>query len=259
MIFCGLHENPRSSAAVAYAVWLAQQLHMPLRLAPAYPRNELLAAAEAHRARLLVVACQDSDSSGNSRDGAQSLVKESPRPVIALSKRAALPWRAPHRAQRNARPLIVAGVDGSEASLAAAAEAADLTERMDSWLMLVHARSDQVPHGPTRFSVDNRLAGTDDGACRRLAQSVLPRLGRANGEAGARELFGDPVEALEAVASAEAAAMIAVGSRGLEPDRLVPGGSVSAALIRDASRPVLVLSPRAVARTISRLGAGGAG
>ena len=222
---------------------------MPLWLCPAEPRNELLAAAEAHRARLLVVAGGDSDSV----DSVLSLAQDSPQPVIALSRRATAQWREPHRAQASARSLIVAGVDGSEASLAAAAEAADLTERMDSWLILVQAQPVPVPHGATWLSADDPHDEADDSARRALAQCVLPTLGPEDGESCVRSVRGDPVEVLDATASAEAAAMIAVGSRGLGRDRRAHGGSVSAALIRDASRPVLVLSPRAVARAIDRL------
>jgi nucleotide-binding universal stress UspA family protein len=248
MILCGVHEHPDSGSAVAYAVWLGGQLHMPVEVAAATSRQALLAESRAQDARLLIVA-----ASGDPGDGVLSLVHHCFRPVIVLSEQAAAPWRVPHRAQQGTRPLIVAGVDGSEPSLAAAAEAADLTEGMDSWLVLVHAREDPVPHGAPWPSADDPLGEADADTCQSLARHVLAKLGGTEDRAGVRHVFGNPVEALDGVASREAAALIAVGSHGLGRNRVALSGSVSAALIRQASRPVLVLSPRAVARRIAGL------
>jgi hypothetical protein len=47
--------------------------------------------------------------------------------------------------------------------------------------------------------------------------------------------------------------MIAVGSHGLGRDRLALSGSISAALLLSASRPLLMLSPLGAARALARL------
>jgi hypothetical protein len=92
MILCTLQQPPDASAAVAYAVWLGDQLHSPVRVCAVRPTEDLLAAAEAHEARLLVAA------SDESRNGALELVHRSPLPVIALSPPAAARWQVPQRA-----------------------------------------------------------------------------------------------------------------------------------------------------------------
>jgi nucleotide-binding universal stress UspA family protein len=89
--------------------------------------------------------------------------------------------------------VIVAGIDGSQHSLAAAAEAADLVERMDGWLVLVHARRDPVPPGAIPPSANDPLAKLEKSAARQLARLTAAELGTNGGPARLRPVFGDPV------------------------------------------------------------------
>jgi nucleotide-binding universal stress UspA family protein len=120
---------------------------------------------------------------------------------------------------------VVAGFDGSQASERAVVLAAGLAARLA--VPLVVATVGERPHelAPLDAVVAARLRQVDvDG---RLRVRVVPRRGQA-------------AEELERLAGEERAGLLVVGSRGRGPWSAAALGSVSAALVEVARRPVLI-------------------
>ena len=143
----------------------------------------------------------------------------------------------------SAGPVLVVGWDASAASRAALAFAARIAGH--GRIVAVHAHEATAPAATARWQ---ELLGQDAAERSRALLAEIPSEGLALEQVTveARSEDGTPVEALQRVADAEDADAIVVGSRGLgAAGGLV--GSVSEALLRAASRPVIVIPPGAVA------------
>ncbi|MBO9555057.1 universal stress protein [Cellulomonas sp.] len=144
--------------------------------------------------------------------------------------------------QRPADPdaPVVVGVDGSAASLAAASAAAREATMRGRPLMLVHARP-TIPDPFGRGSAPPLSTDDQDDPTHKAAHVVAETL-RAEHDGLMVDLTlvdDDPVDALTALSGD--AELLVVGSRGLGGFRGMLLGSVSAGVIREATRPVLVV------------------
>jgi nucleotide-binding universal stress UspA family protein len=239
VIVCALEEGQQSSAAAGCTAWLSESLSMPLRLEGA-AGDDLIAATHSE-ARLLVVGARGSDSAQLTL--VLSVVDAAPVPVVVLPEAATDLWGDPHRARRNSRPNAVCGTDGSPIAADAAALAGELGARLGGRLVITHAVTEPLPRGPgwSPQSTDG-VSGPLRAAERSLLLSrTLAELRECPAEICFRELYGDPVEVLDGVGSAESAAFIAVGTSGIGRSRLALAGSIAASLASRATRPVLVI------------------
>ena len=135
---------------------------------------------------------------------------------------------------------IVVGVDGSSASLAAAHVAAHEAWMRGRPLRVVHARP-TIPDPYGRGGVPPLATADEDDPTHRAAHAVAQSL-RAENDGLADELAlvdDDPADAL--VSLGVGAALLVVGSRGLGSFRGMLLGSVSSAVLREATVPVVVV------------------
>jgi nucleotide-binding universal stress UspA family protein len=244
MIVCALENGQQSSAATAYALWLSQSLALPLRLDDTETHDELIASAASSDAHLLVVGVQGTDSA--QLEPVLSLVEAAQTPVVVLPPVATAAWGDPRRARRATRPTAVCGADGSPSAADAAAIAGEIAARLGGRLVIVHAVTDPHRRGPAPSAEPIDRSSNPLRAWERseLLGRTVAQLRECPAEACFRELYGGPVEVLDGVASAESAALIAVGSRGAGRARTALVGSIVASLLRRATRPVLVVPPR---------------
>jgi nucleotide-binding universal stress UspA family protein len=150
--------------------------------------------------------------------------------------------------EMNMRHSIVSGVDGSEESRVAATVAADLAQELDLRLVIVYAADDPptFPYGDLRLTELQRRR--DVQAVQRLLDttarslSVVPET---------RMVYGNPVDALNMVATEEEARLLVVGSRGRSGIAAALSGSVSTRLASESVVPVLVVSDEAGARFLA--------
>lgn len=135
---------------------------------------------------------------------------------------------------------VVVGVDGSSASLVAAHLAAREAWMLGRPLRVVHARA-TIPDPYGRGSVPPLATDDEDDPTHRAALAVVDTL-RAEHEGLTVELAlvdDDPADAL--VTLGASAALVVVGSRGLGSFRGMLLGSVSSAVLREATVPVMVV------------------
>ncbi|MGY4642526.1 universal stress protein [Cellulomonas sp. URHB0016] len=135
---------------------------------------------------------------------------------------------------------VVVGVDGSPASLAAAHLAAREAWMRGGPLHVVHARA-SVPDPLSRGSFAPVAAGDEHDPVHQAAVAVTDAL-RAENDGLAVDLTlvdDDPADAL--VRLAADAALLVIGSRGLGTFRGMLLGSVSSAVVREATVPVVVV------------------
>jgi nucleotide-binding universal stress UspA family protein len=136
---------------------------------------------------------------------------------------------------------IVVGVDGSQASVAAAALAGRLASESGAHLMVVHVRT--VP--PGRLGPPLLTPGQLSAHFERVEAQARSQVEAALGPVDVSWSWrvvdgGDPAEELERVAAAVGADMVVVGCRGQSAVGRVLLGSVSTRLAHHADRPVLV-------------------
>ncbi|MBX5442260.1 MAG: universal stress protein [Solirubrobacteraceae bacterium] len=138
---------------------------------------------------------------------------------------------------------IVVGYDDSPASRAAVAQAVSLADGGE--VVLVHAREAAPPRMSSRWQ--ELLAAHDPSAADEVFEAIaLEANGPLRGATwSGRVVEGAPAEAIVAVAREVDADLIVVGSRGY--GSLGPHlGSVSARVLAQADRPVVVLPPAAI-------------
>ncbi|MFP3712600.1 universal stress protein [Puerhibacterium sp. TATVAM-FAB25] len=137
--------------------------------------------------------------------------------------------------------LVVVGVDGSAASLGAAALAAREAAGRSQTLVVLHARLTAVtPYSPLQDVPPPPTMSTDD-PTHRAALEVAEDLRREQPglEVQVELLDGDPAHAL--VFATRHADLVVVGSRGMGAFRGMLLGSVSNEVVRDAASTVLVV------------------
>ena len=138
---------------------------------------------------------------------------------------------------------LVVGYDLREASQDALSVAVDLAERLGARLHVVHV-VDLLD-----YPVDPDASDWEDRARTALGQEH-ERVEAVMAGAGVEWTYyperGEPVRAIAAIADRHDALMIVVGTRGAgfgaSLQRLLGGGSVSHGLLREHSRPVLIVS-----------------
>jgi len=186
------------------------------------PESALLGLAGEHRASLLVIG--SAGRAGLDRVLVGSLpagiAVRAPCPVVVVTSDAALEGSGP----------LVAGYDGSERSLRAARYAASLAAQLRRDLVLVHATGNRKagPIGPVLKRLQRELMADRSGA----GHGFDVRLAREQ---------GDPVQVLAGVAREQDAPLIITGWRGRNVLATAVLGSVTAALVATAGRPIGVV------------------
>jgi len=190
------------------------------------PVNGLLDAVRRHGAGVVVAGTAARTGLDRVLIGsvASDLAAQAPCPLIVVPPGAQLERPGP----------VVAAHDGSDHSLRGARHASALAARMGRKLVLLHVAGDDEE--PVR--ADSEL-GTE---LFRAGQRAMG--GRAldlEVEIAIEE--GDPVATITTFADSHDAALIVVGSRGRGAVAAALVGSVSAGVVRNATRPVVLVPP----------------
>jgi nucleotide-binding universal stress UspA family protein len=158
---------------------------------------------------------------------AEAVVRSSEAPVLFVGPKVAADWHL------DDDPLILAGLDGSRASVSAARAAGDLAGS-------IHARVRAVV---VLRPTDAAPVGEYQGDLAMLEQ-VTDEVGRHCVQADHRIVDGfDPADTLAALAASDRVAAISVASHGRSGLARVVLGSVAMQTIRRAPCPVLVTGP----------------
>ena len=186
-----------------------------------YAADRLSALANARGARLIVVGTRGRGPARTALLGSvsQELAAGATRPVVIVPE----PLQPAPHGSLGPGP-VVCGVDGSKPSQCALRVATRLAHDLHATLTLVSVCATGTKSSEWRSSLE--LSESAD--VERLITS------------------GEPAEALTQAASERNAPLLIVGSRGRGPMRAAVLGSVSAAAIRLASCPVVVVPPRVI-------------
>lgn len=139
---------------------------------------------------------------------------------------------------------ILLAVDGSEEASTAAQTAAELAERTDSELHVVHVGEVEPVFHPERHGYRARYEELQEEARRLLEEQVgeIEAAGVTVSRAYLR--MGRPDEEIVGLAEEIGADLIATGSRGVGGMRRALMGSASDSVVRHAHCPVLVVRPK---------------
>jgi nucleotide-binding universal stress UspA family protein len=190
--------------------------------------SELTRLAAEHEAQLIVTGTAARGALERLVVGSVTsrLAAHAPCPVAAVPPGAALDEPGP----------VVAAYDGSEHGLRAARFAAGLASRLRRELVLVHVRhrdEEEVTAGP-------ELAGELHAAAR--AAAAAPGAPEVDLTVHVAVEDGEPVEVVTREARARSAALLVAGTRGRSTLSAALLGSVSTGLVREAGRPVVLVS-----------------
>lgn len=133
---------------------------------------------------------------------------------------------------------ILIATDGSAGGQAAVAEGATLARALGAAVTVVTIRPAIGLLGEPQYQ---RRLSAQLAKARAAIDAARATLDREGVDADYEILEGDPADEILAIAAARDVNLIVIGSRGLGP---IPGallGSVSAAVVRRADRPVLVV------------------
>ena len=135
---------------------------------------------------------------------------------------------------------ILVAVDGSEHSLHAAKEAADLARAMKSRALRVVIAFDAIPSylgEPNRQrAIDGRMKEAET-----ILQKARDVIGKIPGEIHTELIEGSPAEAIIEVARTRGSTIIVMGSRGLSTIAELVLGSTSHKVVSHAPCPVLIV------------------
>jgi nucleotide-binding universal stress UspA family protein len=134
---------------------------------------------------------------------------------------------------------IVVGTDGSDNSAAAVSEALDLAKRLDAKVVFV-AVSPPVSELLGDPNYKDRVSENLNRA-RQALEAVKAAAESAGVEAEYELIEGDPAEEIANFAELRDADLVVVGTRGLGAIAGSLLGSVSSAVVRRSSRPVVVV------------------
>jgi nucleotide-binding universal stress UspA family protein/anti-anti-sigma regulatory factor len=204
-----------------------------IRVAIGEPAEKLLALAHTEDAELLVVPATGQSRVRTLLLGSVylALAGAAPCPVVVVAPGVdALATTGP----------IVCGIDGSAPSIVAAGVAADLAERLETRLLLVHA-ANALPAAPPGV-----LGGHDrrHGEGLRMLQGVADCLPVTVPKLLLVEL-GPAAQRLAHVARTESAQMLVTGSRGRGRIASALLGSVASELATSVDRPLMIVPPDA--------------
>jgi nucleotide-binding universal stress UspA family protein len=144
---------------------------------------------------------------------------------------------------------ILLATDGSEEAILAAHIAADVANKTDSELHIVHARPRITPHHPGYYVGPEVIEGAAekerkllDHEAQRLLDAQVEQVRMAGGSTAQTHLRTGKIDK-EIIAAAEevGAGLIVVGSRGQRGMRRALMGSVSDSVVRHAHCPVMVV------------------
>ena len=140
---------------------------------------------------------------------------------------------------------ILVATDGSEEATLAASTAADIAQKTESELHVVHVRGMSVYIDPSTETT-RVVHGAAEETARREAQETLDaqveQIEAAGGKVAQTYVrLGRPVEEIVILADEIDAGLVVVGSRGLGGIRRLLLGSVSDGVVRHAHCPVLVV------------------
>ena len=199
--------------------------------------QEIVGLAETIGAGLIVVGSRGHGGIRRALMGSvsDSVVRHAHCPVLVVrdgeSERDFLPGR------------ILLAVDGSEEASTAAQTAAELAERTDSELHVVHVGEVEPVFHPERHGYRARYEELQEEARRLLEEQVgeIEAAGVTVSRAYLR--MGRPDEEIVGLAEEIGADLIATGSRGVGGMRRALMGSASDSVVRHAHCPVLVVRP----------------
>ena len=188
-------------------------------------------------ARVIVIGTGKHDAIGRFLYGERALdiVSHADRPVLVVPRHAI------------ARPvsLAIVAVDFSAASLRAASAALPMLSS-GSRLVLIHVRAPISDKG----DATERREFAYERECELKFKEFLRQLPSLPGVLiETRYLHGDPADTIVAIANAQAAGLIACGRAGHSFMQRLLVGSVSTAIVRHATCPVLVVPEHAADRT----------
>ena len=149
---------------------------------------------------------------------------------------------------------ILLATDGSEEAALAAQTAADLANRTNSELHIVHVRAGITPHYPGYYigpgvveDAEEKGRKHRDWEAQRLLETQAEQLRAAGGSVAQLHLrVGRPEREIIALAEELSARLIIPGSRGRGGVRRALMGSVSDSVVRHAHCPVMVVRGEAV-------------
>ena len=159
--------------------------------------------------------------------------------------------------------VILVGTDFSEASMLAVRQAWHLaTQRADAQLHVAHVADDARGLRRKTDALRHQDALLREMPAKVRAHAVQQaqagQLAPLHQPLGVHVRLGDPVDGLLQLAADLDAAMLVVGSHGHGPLGRAVLGSVSAACVRRAGCPVVVVTPRRAAVLLGATGAGAA-
>ena len=246
----------QAAAAMADALFAnvvadAQLPEPSVQIAYGAPAETLARVAGEHRAACLVVgaSAQPGGIANMRRHVASVLRTTSPCPLIVVPERLDdMGLLFPSAWSR----ALICGIDGSVESLAAARAAGDIARPLGARVVLAHVCRpvttlagvlSSVPAAPVAMAT--ALASND----RRRAAALLEEA-REHVPADVRVeveiVRGMPARELEDLAREQGCSLMAIGSSGRSALRSWLAGSASAALMRGARRPLMLVSPAAV-------------
>ena len=133
---------------------------------------------------------------------------------------------------------LIVGVDGSEGSRAAVAEAIDLAGDLDATVTFVFVS--KAPLGWLGDPYYQRVLTGDLAHARQAVAEAVETATKAGIDAGAEILEGDPANELVSLADNRDADLIVIGSRGHGALAGAVLGSVSQSVSQHANQPVVV-------------------
>jgi nucleotide-binding universal stress UspA family protein len=165
----------------------------------------------------------------------------SPCPVVAVPRLAGELWACPSRALRALERVFVCGADGSREALTATAYAARLAEACAARLLVTHICTTPRAPAPAWATEENPLTVGDFDREHDLLAAALGEARKRVSPLGFRRMAGSVAGSLSTLADEESAMLIAIGSDGLDPGRLVMSGSHTADLLAQGSHPVVIV------------------
>lgn len=195
--------------------------------------QSIIDTARGRDARVIVIGTGKHDAIGRFIYGERALeiVTLADRPVLVV----------PRHAVARSVSLAIVAVDFSAASLRAACAALPMLSA-GSRLVLVHVRGP----APEMGDVTERREVTQERACEEKFKEFLRHLPSLPGVVvETRSQRGDPAATIVAIANAQAAGLIACGRAGHSFMERLLVGSVSTAIVRHATCPVLVVPEHA--------------